>query len=73
MAEKIISETSQGNQKGIIFSSMKWAAEQGAEGALGAEGEPFVFEDDPEERATIQAESQRSGGTRDGETHVEQC
>jgi hypothetical protein len=71
MAEKIIPETCRGNKEGIIFSSMERAAEQGVVGVLGVEDEPFVFEDDPEERAAIQAESQRDGGARDGETYIE--
>jgi hypothetical protein len=40
-------------------------------GAKVAREESFVFEDDPEERAAIQNESQRNGGTRDGETQAE--
>jgi hypothetical protein len=71
IAEKIIPETCQGNQERIIFSPMEGAAEQGVEGVLGVKDEPFVFKDDPEERAAIQNESPRDGGTPDGETQVE--
>jgi hypothetical protein len=56
IAKKIIPETYHGNKEAIIYSSYKGAAEHGATGALGAENENFVFEDDPEERAAIQNE-----------------
>jgi hypothetical protein len=69
--KKIIPESSQGNDNRIIFPSIEGAAEQGAEGALDAEGEKFVFEDDPEERAAIQGESQKNGRERDGAPQAE--
>ncbi|MDR1622883.1 MAG: hypothetical protein LBS00_10965, partial [Synergistaceae bacterium] len=69
--KKIISESSQENDNRIIFPSIEGAAEQGAKVVLDAEGEGFVFEDDPEERAAIQGEPLKDGGTRDGTTQAE--
>jgi len=71
IAKKIIPETHQGDKNTIIFSSIERTADHGAQGALGAKGEAFVFEDDPEERAAIQEESQRDGGDRGGKTKAE--
>jgi hypothetical protein len=69
--EKEIPVTAHGEEKELFISFREGAAELPAHVALPAKGEPFVFEDDPEERAAIQAESQKDGGTRDGKTHVE--
>jgi hypothetical protein len=65
-AEKIIPETHRGDKTQLIFSSIKGAAEHDAQGALGAESEEFVFEDDPEERAAIQEESRKDGDVQNG-------
>jgi hypothetical protein len=62
IAEKIIPETPQGEKTQLFSSSIEGATEHGANGALGAEGETFVFEDDPEERAAIQEEQPKDGG-----------
>ena len=71
IAEKIIPETHQGDKTQLFSLSMEGAAEHSAQGALGAEGENFVFEDDPEERAAIQDESKKDGGIQDGATKIE--
>jgi hypothetical protein len=68
--EKEIPSTPSGNEEELFIAFREGAAELPAHTALPAKEEPFVFEDDPEERAAIQAESQRNRGTRDGETQV---
>jgi hypothetical protein len=54
-----------------LISFQEGAAELSAHPARPTKEESFIFEDDPEERATIQAEAQKDGGTRDGETQTE--
>jgi hypothetical protein len=49
-----------------LFSFQEGAVELPAHIALPAKEELFVLEDDPEERAAIQSESQKSGGAQDG-------
>jgi hypothetical protein len=58
-------------EKNYLFSFREGAAELPAHTALPAKEEPFTFEDDPEERAAIQAESRKEEETRNGAAQVE--
>ena len=71
IAEKIIPEKSQEDKTQLFTSSMEGTAEHGAHRAHGSKNEPFIFEDDLEERAAIQEEPQKDGGTQNGETQAE--
>ena len=69
--EKIIPETHREDKARLFGSYTGGTTEHGANGALGAEGETFVFEDDLEERAAIQRELQKDGGIQNGKTQAE--
>jgi hypothetical protein len=69
--EKTFSTKSPREEKTFSDSFREGAAELPAHPAHPAKEEPFVFEDGPGKRAPMRGESQKDGGTRDGETQAE--